>query len=513
MNGFQNKKSAALKHSIAKVVARERGPTSKRRYERVTEEQPEDRSSSQPDRRTDRRGKTFCLRHVPSFSGERKIRKIKFSTAHHIFLGFFVIIDSSHKLGKLPATALIMISIVLHRRKLGMSLFMVLMGFHFREGFGWTTSSPFAHHHHLLSSKASSDAVLFKSPESDSSSNEPDLFEYFDPLLSPHAYPNGISPDQKPVDPHSVEQEKPQQQSFSSSDSAPPLPIQHVIDNSNPPNQASTAEESTSSDDLFDYFDPLLSPHSYPNGISPQNRPQERPSTVSPNSNTDDSSTSDDEERYNPLQFPKYKENASAMNAAATAQMTRSSSNSGASAPAGSKQRLGILLMDHGSRNPKSNARLQKLAELYQLTLDDDMEASSSSSDKSIVVAAAHMEIASPSIPDGLKVLLDQGVGTLRALKRGDGIICIAFIVFDFHSYPFTMYVTYIIDEIVCHPYFLSPGRHATEDIPQIISEAIASMKIDIPVITTDPVGSNTQLMIGAIHSQVREHSSILQRK
>jgi sirohydrochlorin ferrochelatase len=58
-------------------------------------------------------------------------------------------------------------------------------------------------------------------------------------------------------------------------------------------------------------------------------------------------------------------------------------------------------------------------------------------------------------------------------------------------------------DEIICHPYFLSPGRHVVEDIPQIIQEAITSLQIEIPVITIDPLGSNTQLMLGAIHSLV----------
>ena len=88
------------------------------------------------------------------------------------------------------------------------------------------------------------------------------------------------------------------------------------------------------------------------------------------------------------------------------------------------------------------------------------------------------MEIATPSIPDGIKALLDQGV-----------------------------------DEIVCHPYFLSPGRHVTEDIPKIVSQAIADLSIEIPVITTDPVGSNFPLMIGAIHSLVRENSQVLRKQ
>jgi len=70
--------------------------------------------------------------------------------------------------------------------------------------------------------------------------------------------------------------------------------------------------------------------------------------------------------------------------------------------------------------------------------------------------------------------------------------------------------LVFLADEIVCHPYFLSPGRHVTEDIPQILKEAVAALDIDIPVVTTDPVGSNTQLMIGAIHSMVRETSALL---
>jgi sirohydrochlorin ferrochelatase len=68
-------------------------------------------------------------------------------------------------------------------------------------------------------------------------------------------------------------------------------------------------------------------------------------------------------------------------------------------------------------------------------------------------------------------------------------------------------------DEIICHPYFLSPGRHVREDIPQIIGDAIASLKIEIPVITTEPLGSNTQLMLGAIHSLVRVNSQLLKIK
>jgi hypothetical protein len=59
----------------------------------------------------------------------------------------------------------------------------------------------------------------------------------------------------------------------------------------------------------------------------------------------------------------------------------------------------------------------------------------------------------------------------------------------------------------------LSPGRHVVEDISQIIQEAIASLQIETPVITTDPLGSITQLRLGAIHSLVRENSQVLKGK
>ncbi|OEU14039.1 hypothetical protein FRACYDRAFT_164171, partial [Fragilariopsis cylindrus CCMP1102] len=86
----------------------------------------------------------------------------------------------------------------------------------------------------------------------------------------------------------------------------------------------------------------------------------------------------------------------------------------------------GVLLMDHGSKKEKSNARLQAMANLYQLTKP------------TIIVLAAHMEIGTPSIHDGLTALKYMGV-----------------------------------DEIICHPFFLSAdGRHVKEDIPRIIGEA-----------------------------------------
>jgi hypothetical protein len=260
-------------------------------------------------------------------------------------------------------------------------------------------SSSFAVGHRRATNVKSAGSLLLK--QSSNNGEEPDLFEYFDPLLSPHAYPNGISPEQKLEPVNEVEKFDPP--------GFDPFGIYEKDTAAQPPVTA-VAEERPAVD-TAQVFDPTISPHAYTNGV---------PSIII-----------GDED-----------------------------------APALPKQKVvGVLLMDHGSKNPASNERLQNMARLYQ-----DSVGSSN-----VVVRAAHMEIATPSILDGLQSLLEAGV-----------------------------------DEIVCHPYFLSPGRHVVEDIPGIVSNAIETLKIDIPITTTAPVGSSTDVMIGAIHSLVKESSSVL---
>lgn len=69
------------------------------------------------------------------------------------------------------------------------------------------------------------------------------------------------------------------------------------------------------------------------------------------------------------------------------------------------------------------------------------------------------------------------------------------------------------VDEIICHPYFLSPdGRHVSEDIPEIINGAIESLNIEVPVITTEPVGADKQLMLQVVQSICEQNSQVLGR-
>jgi hypothetical protein len=251
---------------------------------------------------------------------------------------------------------------------------------------------------------------------------ERDLFEYFDPLLSPHAYPNGISPDEKAVTPEStfdppgfdvfgLNKGVSNKSSPSKADNGfDPFGLKERVSKKSALTEAEKAARPEMDPSVV--FDPTISPHAYKDGV---------PSVIVGD----------------------------------------------AGAVTAVQRKVGVLLMDHGSKNPRANQRLLDLAGLYQDRVGDAQ----------IVVRAAHMEIASPSIPEGLQSLLDAGV-----------------------------------DEIVCHPYFLSPGRHVVEDIPEILKNAIETLQIDIPITTTDPVGSNTDVMIGAIHSLVQKSATTMPR-
>ena len=87
-----------------------------------------------------------------------------------------------------------------------------------------------------------------------------------------------------------------------------------------------------------------------------------------------------------------------------------------------------ILLVDHGSRVEAANAQLGEVARLVERVAGDGTR-----------VRHAHMELATPSIPEGIDALVREGA-----------------------------------TEIVVVPYFLAPGRHATSDVPRIAFDAAA---------------------------------------
>lgn len=86
-----------------------------------------------------------------------------------------------------------------------------------------------------------------------------------------------------------------------------------------------------------------------------------------------------------------------------------------------------ILLVDHGSRVASANAGLDEVAEQLRARLPDR------------IVRVAHLEIAPPDIAAGIDDCVAAGAS-----------------------------------EIIVHPYFLSPGRHTSHDIPRQVEQAAA---------------------------------------
>lgn len=85
-----------------------------------------------------------------------------------------------------------------------------------------------------------------------------------------------------------------------------------------------------------------------------------------------------------------------------------------------------LLIIAHGSRRAASNDEMRALTEQVAQHAGDDYQR----------VACAFLELAEPSIPDGLAALIDAGC-----------------------------------TEVTVVPYFLSAGRHVAEDIPAEVAK------------------------------------------
>ena len=106
-----------------------------------------------------------------------------------------------------------------------------------------------------------------------------------------------------------------------------------------------------------------------------------------------------------------------------------------------------ILLVDHGSRRPEANAQLEALAERVRARVGERF------------VTIAHMELAEPSIADGIAACVAAGANA-----------------------------------IVVHPFFLGPGNHTARDIPQLVAEA-AARHPGIHAVVGPPLGLDDKLV------------------
>lgn len=115
----------------------------------------------------------------------------------------------------------------------------------------------------------------------------------------------------------------------------------------------------------------------------------------------------------------------------------------------------GIIIVDHGSRRRESNEMLHEATTRFAAQSEFS------------IVEAAHMELAEPSIAQAFD----------RCVERG-------------------------ATEIVVFPYFLSPGRHWTEDIPRLTSVA-AKKHPTIKWLVTAPFGLHPG-MLAVINDRIQ---------
>lgn len=104
-----------------------------------------------------------------------------------------------------------------------------------------------------------------------------------------------------------------------------------------------------------------------------------------------------------------------------------------------------LLIVAHGSRREASNDEVRKLTEVI----------SAKAGKRFMMVVPAFLELATPSIPDGIENCIQAGA-----------------------------------NEVVVLPYFLSAGRHVTQDIPAEV-DLKRTQYPQIPISIADYLGSD----------------------
>ncbi len=105
-----------------------------------------------------------------------------------------------------------------------------------------------------------------------------------------------------------------------------------------------------------------------------------------------------------------------------------------------------LLIVDHGSVKEEANRMLEDVAELVRRKRPD------------LIVHIAHMELAEPTIEQGVSACVEDGA-----------------------------------TEVIVHPYMLSPGRHATTDIPSMAQDAVQGFP-NLKFSVTGPLGLHDKI-------------------
>jgi hypothetical protein len=102
-----------------------------------------------------------------------------------------------------------------------------------------------------------------------------------------------------------------------------------------------------------------------------------------------------------------------------------------------------LIIVDHGSKRENANAVLANLANIFPR-------------DQFVAIEPAHMELAEPTI-----------------------------------AHAFSRCVSAGAERVIVSQFFLSPGRHATRDIPRMVQEAAG----DVPYLISGPLGVDEQIV------------------
>jgi len=108
-----------------------------------------------------------------------------------------------------------------------------------------------------------------------------------------------------------------------------------------------------------------------------------------------------------------------------------------------------LIIVDHGSKLNQANEMLTRIAELIKKKKNSEFE----------IISYCHMELAEPTIGQAFDDCVSQGAR-----------------------------------HIVVHPYFLAPGRHSTQDIPNLVKDA-AVKHPGVSYNVTEPLGIHENII------------------
>ncbi|KAL2335719.1 hypothetical protein Fmac_016932 [Flemingia macrophylla] len=118
-------------------------------------------------------------------------------------------------------------------------------------------------------------------------------------------------------------------------------------------------------------------------------------------------------------------------------------------------RRDAVIIVDHGSRRKESNVMLNEFVKIFKHKTGYE------------IVEPAHMELAEPSIRDAFQSCVKQGA-----------------------------------HRVIVSPFFLSPGRHWSQDIPSLSAEA-AKEHPGVAYIVTAPLGLH-ELLVDVVNDRIK---------